>query len=118
MGRVVAEVANSETVPEEEILLIRHVAMFTWTQSAAPAEIQEFASRLSTMPDNVPGIHRYEHGDDLQLGPNTSDYVLVAEFETVEDYRYYANHPYHVAFVEDCVKPILQSISRAQYHLP
>jgi len=97
--------------------LIRHIAMFTWADSAQDAEIRTFAAGLSSMPANVPGILRYEHGDDLQLGPGTADYVLVADFETVEDYRAYARHPYHLEFNERSVKPILGSINRVQYHL-
>lgn len=98
--------------------MIRHVAMFTWKDSADGPAIKAFSAGLSTMPELVPGIIRYEHGDDLQLGPGTADYVLVADFATVEDYRAYAQHPDHVAFVDEYVKPILESISRVQYHLP
>lgn len=92
--------------------------MFTWDESASGDEIRQFATELSTMPRRVPGILRYEHGDDLQLGPGNADYVLVADFETVEDYRAYSAHPDHVQFIETFVKPILGSISRVQYHLP
>lgn len=97
--------------------MIRHVAMFTWADGAAGEAIRAFATELATMPDNVPGILRYDHGDDLQLGPGTADYVLVADFATVEDYRAYSTHPYHVAFNDRRVKPIIGSINRVQYHL-
>lgn len=91
--------------------------MFTWSESAESGAIGEMARQLDTMPGNVPGILRYEHGDDLQLGPGTADYVLVADFETVEDYQAYAKHPYHLEFIDRLVKPIVGSISRVQYHL-
>lgn len=97
--------------------MIRHVAMFTWSESAESDAIGEMARQLDTMPANVPGILRYEHGDDLQLGPGTADYVLVADFETVEDYQAYAQHPYHLEFIDRWVKPIVGSISRVQCHL-
>ena len=98
--------------------LIRHVAMFRWKESADGPAIQAFATGLSAMPGAIPEILRYEHGDDLQLSPGNADYVLVADFATVEDYRTYAQHPDHVEFIENRVKPILESISRVQYHLP
>ena len=97
--------------------MIRHVAVFTWAESVADEDIASFAGQLATMPANVPGILRYDHGDDLQLGPGTADYVLVADFETVEDYRLYSKHPYHVAFIESQVKPIAAGVARVQYHL-
>ena len=98
--------------------MIRHVAMFEWKDTASSEAISRFATELATMPDHVPGILRYDHGDDLQLGTGTSDYVLVADFATVEDYRAYSAHPYHVEFIETHVKPIVDSIRRVQHHLP
>ena len=98
--------------------MIRHVAMFTWKREAAPAAIQSLASGLDAMPDHVPGILRYDHGEDLSLGSGTADYALVADFATVEDYRTYVTHPHHVAFLESVVRPIVASVSRVQHHLP
>ena len=97
--------------------MIRHVAMFTWSDSATPDRIRPVAVGLDSMPTKVPGILRYEHGDDLQLGSGTADYVLVADFATVEDYRAYSQHPDHVDFIERQVKPLLGSVSRVQYHV-
>ena len=97
--------------------MIRHVAIFNWTDNASTAEIAAFAAGLSAMPDNVPGILRYEHGDDLQLSDRTADYVVVADFATVEDYRAYSSHPYHLAFIADLLRPITASATRVQYHV-
>lgn len=97
--------------------MIRHVAMFTWTEEATDDQVRAFASGLATMPVLIDGIVDYVHGDDLQLGPGTSDYVLVADFATVEDYRHYAKHPDHLDFIARHVKPIAASIHRVQYHV-
>ncbi len=97
--------------------MIRHVAMFTWSEAAEDGDIRAVAAGLAAMPSNVPGILRYEHGDDLQLGPGTADYVLVADFETVEDYRAYARHPFHREFVERHLEPAVGNVVRVQYHV-
>ena len=91
--------------------------MFTWSESAEDEDIRAMATELATMPAKVPGILRYDHGDDLQLGPGTADYVLVADFETVEDYRAYSRHPDHLEFIERHIKPIVGDITRVQYHV-
>ena len=107
-----------QTVPnQQEVDLIRHVAMFTWTEGATRDEIRTFATELTTMPGAIDLIRRYEHGDDLGLGSATADYVLVADFDTVEDYWAYSGHPYHVEFLEKYAQPIIASVARAQYHL-
>ena len=97
--------------------MIRHVAMFTWAETATDEQIREFAAQLDSMPAAIPVVRRFEHGDDLQLGPGTADYVLVADFDTVEDYRAYADHPYQQKFVEDHSRPIVAIVSRVQYHV-
>lgn len=97
--------------------MIRHVAMFTWTPEATTEQIGAFAAGLSAMPDKIDAIRRFEHGDDLNLGPGRADYVLVAEFDTIEDYREYDGHPAHSEFVEGLVKPIAAGVARVQYHV-
>ncbi len=97
--------------------MIRHVAMFTWSDEATTDQIASFAAGLSSMPDQIEAIRRYEHGDDLDLGSGTADYVLVADFDSVEGYREYADHPAHLEFIKAKVKPIVASIGRVQMHV-
>ena len=97
--------------------MIRHVAMFTWTKEATRDEIEEFASKLGTMPDVIDLIRRYDHGEDLELGTATADYVLVADFDTVEDYWAYSGHPYHVDFLHNHAQHIIASVERVQYRV-
>lgn len=97
--------------------MIRHIAMFTWSAEATTDQIAAVAAGLNAMPSLVDTIRRYEHGDDLDLGSDTADYVLVAEFDSVEGYREYADHPAHLHFVETTVKPIVASIGRVQMHI-
>ena len=97
--------------------MIRHVAMFSWTEEATRDEIKTFVTKLATMPDAIDLIRRYEHGEDLELGTATADYVLVADFDTVEDYWSYSGHPYHVDFLQKYAQPIIASVARAQYHV-
>ena len=102
---------------QQEVDLIRHVALFTWTEGATRDEIKTFVTELTTMPQVIDLIRRYEHGEDLELGAATADYVLVADFDTVEDYWSYSGHPYHVDFLQKYAQPIIASVARVQYHV-
>jgi hypothetical protein len=51
------------------------------------------------------------------LGTATAGYVLVADFDTIEDYWSYSGHPYHVEFLETCAQHIIASVARVQYHV-
>lgn len=98
--------------------MIRHVVIFKWTETATKDQVAAVAAGLDTMPDAVPEILAYRHGDDLELSSATADYALVADFATVEDYRAYACHPHHLAFIDEHIRPIAANIHRVQYHLP
>ena len=98
-------------------LMIRHIALFAWNPDATTEQIRAFAAGLTAMPSGVEVIRRYDHGDDLDLGRSTADYALVADFDTVEDYREYSAHPVHLAFVDKHVKPIAANVWRVQYHV-
>ena len=97
--------------------MIRHVVIFQWTETAASEQVAAVAAGLDSMPHSVPGILAYRHGDDLGLSSTTADYALVADFATVEDYRAYAGHPHHLAFIEECIRPIAANIHRVQFHV-
>ncbi len=69
------------------------------------------------MPEVIDLIRRYDHGEDLELGTATADYVLVADFDTVEDYWAYSGHPYHVDFLQNHAQHIIASVERVQYRV-
>jgi hypothetical protein len=97
--------------------LIRHVVIFEWAETASNDQVAAVAAGLDTMPDKVPGILAYRHGDDLGLSAVTADYALVADFATVEDFGAYAGHPDHLAFIEERIQPIAAAVHRVQYHV-
>jgi hypothetical protein len=97
--------------------VIRHVVIFEWTPTAASDQVAAVAAGLDAMPNHVPGILAYRHGDDLGLSSVTADYALVADFATVEDYRAYAGHPHHLQFIDEHIRPIVDTIHRVQYHV-
>ena len=69
------------------------------------------------MPDQVPGIVKYEFGDDLGTSEDNFDFALVADFDSVEDYETYASHPEHLAVIADAVRPIVAAAARVQYEI-
>ncbi len=62
----------------------------------------------------MPFIRRYELGADLGL-TGSHDFAIVADFDSIEDYRTYADHPDHKAVSATFIAPILDSMARVQY---
>jgi stress responsive alpha/beta barrel protein len=97
--------------------LFRHVVMFWWKSEASDDQIDEVTKGLASLPGKIPEIQRYEHGSDLGAGGENADYVLVADFRDVEQWRTYASHSEHVKVIESSIRPIAERIERIQYEL-
>lgn len=95
--------------------MIRHVVMFTWTPEATREQRDAVPAGLARLPGEIPQIRRYEYGPGIN--PGNKDFVLVADFDTLEDFIAYRDHPAHRAFIEECITPIAADLSRVQYRL-
>ena len=98
--------------------MIRHVVLLHWNEGVTPTAVDAVTAALEALPAEIPEIRSYQCGPDLGIGRGTADYVLVADFETEDDFRTYVRHPSHVALMRDVTGPIMASFSSAQFQLP
>lgn len=87
--------------------MIRHVAMFTFKPDAPEETPASLAAELSQLPGKVPSISAYAYGADLGLREGNYDFAVIADFENEADFRTYVDHPDHVAFIQDHLRPVL-----------
>ncbi len=80
--------------------MIRHVVMFRWHDHVDDTAVAAIGAALDQLPAAIGEIKSYVHGPDLELSETTFDYVLVADFESVDDFRTYRDHPEHQAFIK------------------
>jgi hypothetical protein len=81
------------------------------TEEQKTALLDEFAR----MPEAMSYIRRYEFGLDLgNLGPDTPDFGLVADFDSEEDWRRYVDNPDHQRLVA-MVRELSVGLTRVQY---
>lgn len=81
----------------------RHVVMFKWEADAPDGHVDRVRAGLSALPGQIEQIRSYVHGTDVGESPGAWDYVLVADFDDVESYRTYRDHPTHQAFIADVI---------------
>jgi hypothetical protein len=94
--------------------MIRHVALFTFTDEATDEDVRAIDEGLGGLPGVVDEILSYSFGRDLGLGDGTYDYAVVGEFDSAEDFHAYSAHPEHVRVLTTCIKPILKDVVRVQ----
>jgi len=97
--------------------MFRHVVMFSWNETVDAAYVVTVGQQLDALPDLIPEIGAYLHGPDAGINNGNFDYVLVADFASVEDYLVYRDHPDHQAFIANYLAGRLHSRSAVQYQV-
>ena len=97
--------------------MIRHVSLLTWSADASPDAVAAVARALAGLPASIPEIRAYRFGGDLGVDPGNADFAIVADFDSIERYRTYRDHPAHRAVATEHILPILAARSATQYEI-
>jgi hypothetical protein len=97
--------------------MIRHMVMFRWTQEATQEQKQRAADELGRLPSLVPSLRAYHVGPNLGLNPGTFDFAVAADFDDVEGYLAYRDHPERRSIVAQFIQPIAGQRAAVQYEL-
>jgi hypothetical protein len=101
-------------------MAFRHVVMFRFADDATDEQRRALARGLTGMPAATGAISErdYKHGFDLGVNATSWDYVVVADFASVDDFLTYRDHPDHQALIRDLVTPIVDDRASVQYEIP
>jgi hypothetical protein len=97
--------------------MLRHVVLFTWSDSADEQRRAATLAALRRLPEDVGGMTSFAVGDDAGLSEGNAHTALVADFPDVEAYRRYAQDPVHQAVLAEHVRPFLAVRSAVQYEV-
>ncbi len=81
--------------------MIRHVVMFRWNDTVTDAMVADTSAALDGLPPAITEIVAYRHGPDLGVGASNFDYAFTADFESVEGFAAYRDHPEHQRFIAE-----------------
>lgn len=93
----------------------RHVVMFQWTEGLGDEHVARVRDGLDALPAVIEEIRSYVHGPDLRVTEGNFDYVLVADFDSEEDFLVYRSHPVHQQFIADVITGNTASRAAVQY---
>ena len=93
----------------------RHVATFVFRDDATDEQIAAVAAGLAALPDQIPEIAEYHFGPDVGVNDGNHHYAVVADFESVDGYLAYRDHPAHQALLAERIRPILAARSTVQF---
>jgi hypothetical protein len=97
--------------------MIRHMVMFRWTEDATEEQKKRAAAEVARLPSVVPSLRVFAFGADLGVNAGNFDFAVAADFDDVDGYLAYRDHPEHRAIVEEFIRPIVAQRAAVQYEL-
>jgi antibiotic biosynthesis monooxygenase (ABM) superfamily enzyme len=97
--------------------MIRHVALFTWTDDMTDAMEQQFAAELTALAATLPGLRAYHAGPDAGVNEGNFDFAVVADFDDVDSYLGYRDSAAHQDIIHQFSRPNTKSRAAVQYEI-
>jgi hypothetical protein len=91
--------------------VIRHVSVLTFDAGTDIAPIEQ---ALATLPGHLT-MRAYAFGRDLAVDDGNGSFAVVADFDTLDDYRAYRDDPEHRRIIAELIRPALASRAAVQY---
>lgn len=97
---------------------IRHIVLFTWKPDTPADHAERTTAALAELRRKIPQIRSYHFGANLGVNPGTYDYGVTAEFDSIDDYFVYRDHPDHKIFIETYTAPFIDTRASIQFAVP
>jgi hypothetical protein len=98
--------------------VIRHLVLIEWRDDVTEEAVAALEEGLRDLQATIPSIRSYAFGADLDLPGSTADYVICADFDDLDGYLAYRDHPAHEQFRQEHLLPNARSRTAAQLEIP
>ena len=96
----------------------RHVAMYRWSAAVGPEHVDRVRAAFDELASLVTGLQHHAHGTDVGVSEGTYDYIVVADFDSVTDWRTYRDHPAHVLLLAELIDGHAVDRAGGQFQVP
>lgn len=98
--------------------MFRHVVMFHFADGTTDDQKEAMRAALRRLPELIPEIRAYRFGDDAGLREDNFDFVITADFDDVDSFLVYRDHPDHQKAVSESIAPIVKTRGAVQFEWP
>ena len=96
--------------------MIIHVVAFRWKPGIPARHVEDVQSQLKEFAATLPGVLSYRCGPDEGASDmGNFDFAIVAEFDTIDDWRVYDKHPRHNEIRAGVVRPWIEERAAVQF---
>jgi len=98
--------------------VFRHVVMLRFADDTTDEQKEALRAGLRRLPELIPEITAYRFGDDLGLRDDNFDFVITADFDSLDNYMVYRDDPDHQKLIAELVTPIITARAAVQFEWP
>ena len=96
--------------------MIIHVVAFKWKPGIPDGHVASVKAQLMEFASGLAEVRSYRCGSDVGASDMANfDFAIVAEFDSVDDWRVYDKHPRHEEIRGGIVRPWIEARAAVQY---
>lgn len=95
---------------------LRHVVTLTFADDTTEDQVEEIVAALRLLPSQIDELRAYVVGVDAGISEGNATLAIVADFDSVEGYEVYRDHPAHQAAITQLIVPVIAGRSAVQHH--
>jgi hypothetical protein len=81
-------------------MTFRHAVLINFNANADEPYRAELAGKVNALPQAIPEVRAVACGADAGLTSGSSDFAIIVDLESADDYASYESHPAHLDLVD------------------
>jgi hypothetical protein len=95
--------------------MLHHVVTFHLKPDAPADQVERISEAVHALGATLPEVRSLAIGSDLALREGNASFAIAAEFDDVEAFKVYADHPEHVRIITELIGPHIASRHPVQF---
>jgi hypothetical protein len=85
--------------------MLHHVVTFTLKPDAPADQVERITAAINALAGELPEVRSMAVGADLGLREGNASFGLAAQFDDVDGFKAYADHPEHIRIIQELIGP-------------
>ena len=95
--------------------MLHHVVTFKLKPDAPADQVDQIAAAITALTSTLPEVRSAAVGADLGLREGNASFAIAMQFDDVDGFKVYADHPEHIRIITELIGPWITERSPAQF---
>jgi hypothetical protein len=95
--------------------MLHHVVTFHLRPDAPAGQVERIGEAITALGATLPEVRSLAIGSDLALREGNASFAIVAQFDDVDAFKVYADHPEHIRIIKELIAPHIESRHPVQF---